>query len=56
MNSTAWDAWRLSLTGFLVAGLFLSRKYALTLFLLGGVGKAGFDIGLRRGWLIHACR
>lgn len=39
----------LSLTGFLVAGWFLSRAYVLTLFLLGGMTEAVFAIGLRRG-------
>ncbi len=39
----------LSLTGFLVAGLFLSRAYVLTLFLLGGVAEAVFEMALQRG-------
>jgi len=39
----------LSLTGFLVAGLFLSRAYVLTLFLLGGMAEVVFEMGLRRG-------
>ncbi len=38
----------LSLTGFLVAGLFLSRAYVLTLFLLGGIAEVVFEMGLRR--------
>jgi len=38
----------LSLTGFLVGGWFLSRAYALTLFLLGGMTEVVFDIALRR--------
>jgi len=38
----------LSLTGFLVAGWFLSRAYALTLFLLGGMAEVVFDMALRR--------
>jgi len=39
----------LSLTGFLVAGLFLSRAYVLTLFLLGGMAEAVFEMALQRG-------
>jgi len=38
----------LSLTGFLVAGLFLSRSYVLTLFLLGGMTEAVFEMAARR--------
>ena len=41
----------LSLTGFLVAGLFLSRAYVLTLFLLGGIAEVVFEMGLRRGMI-----
>jgi hypothetical protein len=41
----------LSLTGFLVAGLFLSRAYVLTLFLLGGMAEVVFEMGLRRGMI-----
>lgn len=41
----------LSLTGFLVAGLFLSRAYVLTLFFLGGVAEVVFEMGLRRGMI-----
>ena len=42
----------LSLTGFLIAGWFLSRAYALTFFLLGGAtagAKAGEGAGARAG-------
>jgi hypothetical protein len=41
----------LSLAGFLVSGLFLSRAYVLTLFLLGGMAEVVFEIGLRRGMI-----
>ena len=37
----------LSLTGFLVAGWFLSRAYVLTLFLLGGMAEVVFEMSLR---------
>jgi O-antigen ligase len=39
----------LSLTGFLVAALFLSRAYVLTLFLLGGMAEVVFQMALDRG-------
>jgi hypothetical protein len=39
----------LSLTGFLVAGWFLSRAFVVTLFLLGGIAEVVFEIALRRG-------
>jgi hypothetical protein len=39
----------LSLTGFLVAGLFLSRAYTLSLFLLVGMSEAVYEMGLKRG-------
>jgi len=38
----------LSLMGFLVAGLFLSRAYVMTLFLLGGVAEVVYEMALRR--------
>ena len=41
----------LSLTGFLVAGMFLSRAYVLTLFLLGGMAEVVFEMALRRGMI-----
>jgi hypothetical protein len=41
----------LSLTGFLVAGWFLSRTYILTFFLLGGLVEAVFEIALRQGMI-----
>jgi hypothetical protein len=46
----------LSLTGFLVAGLFLSRAYVLTLFMLGGVAEVVFEMGLRRGMIAPRMR
>jgi hypothetical protein len=39
----------LSLTGFLVAGLFLSRSFVVTLFLLGGMAEVVYEMALRRG-------
>ncbi|MGA1983719.1 MAG: O-antigen ligase family protein [Acidobacteriaceae bacterium] len=41
----------LSLTGFLVSGWFLSRSFVLTLFLLGGMVEAIFEMALRRGMI-----
>ena len=41
----------LSLTGFLVAGMFLSRAFVLTLFLLGGMAEVVFEMALRRGMI-----
>jgi O-antigen ligase len=41
----------LSLTGFLVQGMFLSRAFAMTLFLLGGMTEVIFDMALRRGMI-----
>ncbi len=43
----------LSLTGFLVAGFFLSRGLVLTFFLLGGVTEVIFEMALKRG-MIHS--
>lgn len=39
----------LSLTGFLVAGWFLSRDFAVTFFLLGGIVEVGYEMALQRG-------
>jgi hypothetical protein len=39
----------LSLTGFLVAGWFLSRAFVMTFFLLGGMTEVVFEMALRRG-------
>ena len=41
----------LSFTGFLVAAWFLSRAYVLTLFLLGGIVGAIFDMAQRQGMI-----
>ena len=38
----------LSLTGFLVAGLFLSRAFVMTLFLLGGMTEVVFEMAARQ--------
>ena len=46
----------LSLTGFLVAGWFLSRAYVMTLFLLGGLVEAVYDMALRRGMITPRLR
>jgi O-antigen ligase len=37
-----------SFTGFLVAGMFLSRAYALTLFLLAGMAEVVYEMALQR--------
>ena len=39
----------LSLAGFLAAGWFLSRAFAMTLFLLGGMVEVLYEIAQRRG-------
>jgi len=41
----------LSLTGFLVAGWFLSRAFVMTLFLLGGMAEVAYEMALRRGMI-----
>jgi hypothetical protein len=41
----------LSLTGFLVAGWFLSRAFVMTLFLLGGMVEVVYEMALRRGMI-----
>jgi len=46
----------LSLTGFLVAGLFLSRAYVMTLFLLGGMAEVVFEMAVRRGMIAPRLR
>jgi O-antigen ligase len=46
----------LSLTGFLVAGFFLSRAYVLTLFLLGGMAEVVFEMALQRGMIATRMR
>lgn len=41
----------LSLTGFLVSGMFLSRAWVMTLFLLGGMAEVVFQMALQRGMI-----
>jgi O-Antigen ligase len=41
----------LSLIGFLAAGWFLSRAFVATLFLLGGMAEAVYQMALRRGMI-----
>lgn len=41
----------LSLTGFLVAGWFLSRAFIMTLYLLGGIVEVIFQMALDRGMI-----
>jgi hypothetical protein len=46
----------LSLTGFLVAGWFLSRAYVMTFFLIGGMVEVAFELALRRGMVAPRMR
>jgi hypothetical protein len=46
----------LSLTGFLVTGLFLSRAFVMTLFILGGVAEVVFQMALQRGMIADRMR
>jgi hypothetical protein len=46
----------LSLTGFLVAGWFLSRAFVMTFFLLGGMAEVAFEMALRRGMVVPRLR
>jgi hypothetical protein len=46
----------LSLTGFLVAGWFLSRAFAVTLFLLGGMVEVVYEMALQRGMIAPRLR
>ena len=41
----------LSLTGFLVAGWFLSRAFVMTFFLLGGMAEVAYEMALKRGMI-----
>ncbi|MGP8226870.1 MAG: O-antigen ligase family protein [Terracidiphilus sp.] len=41
----------LSLTGFLVAGWFLSRAYIMTFFLIGGMVEVVYEMALQRGMI-----
>jgi O-antigen ligase len=46
----------LSLTGFLVAGLFLSRAFVMTLFLLGGMTEVVFEMAARQNLIAPRMR
>ncbi|MGA3129914.1 MAG: O-antigen ligase family protein [Terracidiphilus sp.] len=46
----------LSLTGFLVAGWFLSRAYVMTFFLLGGMVEMVYEAARRRGMVAPRLR
>jgi hypothetical protein len=46
----------LSLTGFLVAGLFLSRAFVMTLFLLGGMTEVMFEMAVRQNMIAPRMR
>jgi O-antigen ligase len=46
----------LSLTGFLVAGWFLSRAFVMTLFLLGGMVEVVYEMALKRGMIAPRLR
>ncbi|MGD0940324.1 MAG: O-antigen ligase family protein [Terracidiphilus sp.] len=46
----------LSLTGFLVAGWFLSRAFIMTLFLLGGMVEVVYQMALERGMIAPRMR
>jgi hypothetical protein len=46
----------LSLTGFLVAGMFLSRAFVMTFFLLGGMAEVVYELALQRGMIAPRLR
>jgi hypothetical protein len=46
----------LSLTGFLVAGWFLSRAFVMTFFLLGGMVEVVYEMALRQGMVAPRLR
>jgi len=46
----------LSLTGFLVAGWFLSRAFVMTFFLLGGMVQVVYEMALQRGMIAPRMR
>jgi hypothetical protein len=46
----------LSLTGFLVAGGFLSRAFVMTFFLLGGLVEVVYELALQRGMIAPRMR
>jgi hypothetical protein len=41
----------LSLVGFMVSAMFLSRAFVMTLFLLGGMAEVVFQMALERGMI-----
>ena len=41
----------LSLVGYLVTGWFLSRAFAITFFLLGGMAEVVYEMALQRGMI-----
>ena len=41
----------LSLTGFLVAGWFISRAFVMTMFTIGGMTEVVYEMALRRGMI-----
>jgi hypothetical protein len=44
------------MTGFLVAGWFLSRAFVMTFFLLGGMAEVVYEMALRRGMIAPRLR
>jgi hypothetical protein len=46
----------LSLTGFLIAGWFLSRAFVLTFFVLGGMVEVVYQMALERGMVAPRLR
>lgn len=46
----------LSLTGFLVAGWFISRAFVMTMFMLGGMTEVVYEMALRRGMIAARLR
>ena len=46
----------LSLTGFLVAGWFLSRAWVMTFFMLGGMVEVVYQMALQRGMVVPRLR
>lgn len=46
----------LSLVSFLVSGWFLSRAFAMTLFLLGGMAEVAYELSFERGMIARRLR
>jgi hypothetical protein len=46
----------LALTGFLAAGLFLSRAFVMTLFILGGMTEVVYQMALKRRMIVPRMR